>query len=49
MSRRPKTARRRWHHWTEAEATAVLDDFTAAGLTPTEFCALRGISRGRLA
>ena len=49
MSRRPKTARRRWHHWTEAEATAVLDDFTAAGLTPTEFCVLRGISRSRLA
>ncbi len=49
MSRRPKTARRRWHHWTEAEATAVLDDFATAGLTPAEFCAQRGVSRGRLA
>jgi hypothetical protein len=48
MSRRPKTARR-WHHWTETEAATVLDDFAAAGLTPTEFCAQRGISRGRLA
>ncbi|MDO9016183.1 MAG: hypothetical protein Q8S73_11175 [Deltaproteobacteria bacterium] len=48
MSRHPKTARHRWHQWTEAEATAALDDF-AAGLTPTEFCAQRGISRSRLA
>jgi len=48
MSRRPKTARRRWHHWTETEAAAVLDDFATAGQTPTEFCAQRGISRGRL-
>ena len=47
MSRRPKTARR-WHHWTETEAAAVLDDFAAAGLTPAEFCTQRGISRGRL-
>ncbi len=49
MSRRPKTARRHWHQWTETEATAVLDDFATAGLTPAEFCARRGISRGRLA
>ena len=49
MSRRPKTARRRWHQWTEAEAKAVLDDFATSGLTPTEFCSRRGISRGRLA
>ena len=49
MSRRPKTARRRWHHWTETEAKAVLDDFATSGLTPTEFCSRRGISRGRLA
>jgi len=48
MSRRPKTARRRWHHWTESHARTVLDDFATAGLTPTEFCARRGISRGRL-
>jgi hypothetical protein len=49
MSRRPKTAHRRWHHWTETEAKAVLDDFATSGLTPTEFCSRRGISRGRLA
>ena len=49
MSQRPKTARRHWHQWTESEAAAVLDDFAAAGLTPSEFCAQRGISRGRLA
>ncbi len=49
MSRRPKTARRRWHQWTEAEAKAVLHDYATSGLTPTEFCSRRGISRGRLA
>ena len=42
MSRRPKMAPRRWHHWTKTEATAVLDDFTAAGLTPTKSCASSG-------
>ena len=47
MSRPAKSTRRR-HHWSEAEARAVLDDFTASGLTPTEFCAQRGLSRGRL-
>ena len=49
MSRRPTPARRHWHQWTETEATAVLDDFATAGLTPAKFCARRGISRGRLA
>ena len=49
MSRRPKTARRRWRQWTETEAATVLDDFATAGQTPSEFCAQRGISRGRLA
>jgi hypothetical protein len=48
MSRRPKTAPRHWHQWTEAHARTVLDDFATAGLSPTEFCARRGISRGRL-
>ena len=35
MSRRPKTARRRWRQWTETEAAAVLDEFATAGQTPT--------------
>ena len=49
MSRRPKIARRHWHQWTETEATAVLDDFATAGLTPAKFCVQRGFLPGRLA
>ena len=45
MRRHPKTRR----HWTETEATAVLADFAASGLTLAEFCNQRGLSRGRLA
>jgi hypothetical protein len=41
MRRHPKTR----HHWTETEATAVLADFAASGLTLAEFCNQRGRTR----